>query len=175
MKYDELITKLPKVGQGKFSVVYKKSDSKVVIKSKDPVKECMSLGWFPNTTLFPKIEYIEHSSVSDFVFYESKYYANNSRNFKKDLLPFEYEFYSELRKLRVRPNTKPQFLYQEWIYQFDNLPNKFYKRKEHLIEAVTSLMNYGEDICFEISPRNIKVEKGKLILLDCFFLFSKLR
>jgi len=58
---------------------------------------------------------------------------------------------------------------------FRSLPREFKTAKTALIDAVSALTNYGSDICFEISPRNIAVTKtGNLILLDCFFMRSKL-
>jgi hypothetical protein len=42
-------------------------------------------------------------------------------------------------------------------------------------DAVEACANYGSDVMFEISPRNVAVHNGNLILLDCFFIKSKLR
>jgi hypothetical protein len=69
--------------------------------------------------------------------------------------------------------TKGDFAYlDELRKQFNRLP-KWAARA--LNEQIDGLMNYGADIRFEISPRNVAVKNGKLILLDCFFFASKLR
>jgi len=47
------------IGKGSFSTVYELSEKQVLIKSSDPIKECMSMGWFPESKLFPNIERIE--------------------------------------------------------------------------------------------------------------------
>lgn len=173
MLYDELIKELPKVGQGKFSKVYRKDEKKVLIKSRDQVKECMSLGWFPETFIFPKIEMLGWSEVEpNYCFYEAKFYPKCEK-LSASLDAFDFEFYKELRKLRLK-DYRRNYLYENWINTFQTLPGKFHKRRDDLIEAVEALTNYGPDVCFEISPRNIAVDKGKLILLDCFFLQSKL-
>ena len=54
------------------------------------------------------------------------------------------------------------------------LPDKFAEEKEAICAHIQGLRDYGEDICFEISPRNVAVDNGKLILLDCFFKRSAL-
>ena len=45
---------LPLIGRGMFSTVYRKNAKTVLIKSVDPVKECMAMGWFPSSRMFPK-------------------------------------------------------------------------------------------------------------------------
>ena len=50
----------------------------------------------------------------------------------------------------------------------ENDPEK-QAEKEALLEMVDGLRNYCEAVAFEISPRNVTVRSGKLVLLDCFF------
>lgn len=158
---------MKKIGTGAFSTVYKKGNNKVLIKSVDPVKECMSLGWFPNSSLFPKIERVAKSDCGEYSFYEEKYYPKVS-SLKNNLLPNEYEFYKTLR------NLHPTMGYNRLFEAFDKLPSKFARKKAHLKEAIDGLSSYGEDICFEISPRNVAVHNKKLVLLDCFFMETAL-
>ena len=55
------------------------------------------------------------------------------------------------------------------------MPDKFDNEKEAILEAIDAMCNYGSDVSFEISPRNIAADKdGNLILLDCFFIKSQL-
>lgn len=159
---------LKKIGQGTFSTVWRKDNKTVLIKSNDNVKECFSLGWCGNSRLFPKLKRI---MVDDeFSFYECKYYERVS-SLKNSLLPSEYAFYKELRKFSAVFNMD----YYKLYYHFKALPSQYNNKKKALLSALEGLTNYGLDICFETSPRNIAVEKGKLILLDCFFFRSQLK
>ncbi|MBV5342462.1 hypothetical protein JZU68_02215, partial [bacterium] len=83
----------PKIGKGMFSTVYRKDARTVLIKSVDPVKECMSLGWFPKTAMFPTVKRL--LCEDDFSLYECRYYHKVS-SLKKSLTRFEYEFYLAL-------------------------------------------------------------------------------
>ena len=157
---------LKQIGKGAFSTVYKQANNKVLIKTCDPVKECMSLDWFPNSRLFPKIERIGVSDCGQFQFYTEKYYEK-VRSLKNALLPAEYEFY-KLLKGRLCGD------YCQLIAFIKSLPVQYRTKKKALLDAIDALMNYGSDIRFEISPRNVTVENGKLILLDCFFFRSTL-
>lgn len=163
-----------KIGQGSFSNVFRKGNSKeVLIISNDPVKECMSFGWFPKTRLFPTIARVDYGEATST--YKMKYYEKVTAP-KKQLNARAYELYKELRALHpiftLTRTKRPTCFY--WIDEFKKLKNK--NVRQILIEAVESLMNYGDDVCFEISPRNIATTKtGNLILLDCFFLHSQLQ
>ena len=161
---------LKQIGKGAFSTVYKKGTNKVLIKSCDNVKDCMSMGFFPNSRMFPKIKRVGVSDCGQFQFYEEKFYQK-TKSLKQDLLPSEYEFYLTLKREGDNVFIRDMF---GLIKFFESLPNKYRARKQVLIEAVYGLSNYGTDICFEISPRNVTVQNGKLILLDCFFFFSAL-
>ena len=160
------------IGKGAFSTVYRKSTDKVLIKSTDHVKECMSLGWFPTSRLFPKITQVGQDDVSDCKFYESKYYPKFS-SLKKELNSLDWEFYNILRGLERSYFGKGSNL-SHWQKQFDTIPSKFKHKKLALLESLDALSNYGDDVCFEISPRNVAINNGRLILLDCFFFSSQL-
>lgn len=147
------------IGRGRFSRVYRKNTTQVLIKSIDPVKECMVLGWFPSCRLFPKIKRIGYE------LYEQKYYPR-VRSLKSSLEPRQWELYKALRKCMSCNKTAEQ--------EIRSLPPKFRKQRDHLLEAINALYNYGDDVVFEISPRNVAASNGKLILLDCFFMKSQL-
>lgn len=152
------------IGKGTFTKCYLlPCKKKVLLKTDDPVKECMGNSWFPNSRLFPKLKTTDEG-------YISKYYPR-VKSLKDSLEPKEYEKYTELRKL-WRDNDHSITNYYTCIEVFKTVKNKAMKKA--LLEAVNSLANYGSDICFEISPRNVAVNNGKLILLDCFFMESKL-
>ena len=163
---------MKQVGKGAFSTVYRHTHNTVLIKSVDNVKECMSLGWFPDTPMFPSIERIGQSDDGITQFYTERYY-DKVKSVRSNLTQFEYQFYSELRKISVPYTTNEDgftFLHKA----FSDLPNKFWRKKELLKEALDGLANYGNDIRFEISPRNIAIHGKKLVLLDCFFFISQL-
>lgn len=167
-------SKLKCIGKGAFSTVYQKNKNTVLIKSNDNVKECMSLGWFSNSKLFPSIECVGTSDCGEFKFYEEKFYPK-VKGLKNVISAFEYEFYKALRNLKTpHYNARNYDNLDHWREQFESLPGKFHVKKTALLEALDGLSNYGTDICFEISPRNVATQGKKLVLLDCFFMAKDL-
>jgi len=162
------------IGKGSFSTVYRKGNDKdVLIISTDPVKECMSLDWFPESRLFPKVKRISCNEDGSQT-YVMKYYGKVTAP-KRQLNKRAYALYKELKNLSVLCLDE-NLMYEKWILAFNSLSNRFKNVIEVLQDAVDALTNYGPDICFEISPRNIAATKsGNLVLLDCFFLRSELR
>lgn len=149
------------IGKGLFTKAYLREDGKVELMSKDYIKECMSFGWFPSNRLFPSIKSIDNGN------YEMKYYPK-VKSLKKSLKPIEYNKYLELRNLTI------PFIVNKYE-GYDNLYNAFSTIKgkilrEAMLEALSACTNYGSDISFEISLRNVAVDKGNLVLLDCFFI-----
>jgi len=56
---------------------------------------------------------------------------------------------------------------------FDCLKREFPYVRKIILEMVYQLSSYNIDtIYWEISPRNVRVAKGKLLFLDCFSLAS---
>lgn len=142
-------------------------NGKVKLISSDPVKQCMAEGWFPESRLFPKIKQIGSGE------YEMKYYPKVS-SLKNNLVPLHYGYYKRLREIHKQYcySQNPYDMYSLLTRKFEKLPKYL---RENLQGAIDGLSNYGTDIGFEISPRNVAVTKtGKLILLDCFFLRSQL-
>ena len=162
------------IGKGQFTTAYRKNANTVLLKSTDPIKECMSLGWFPNSHLFPKVTRLSYGEVST---YEMVYYPK-VKSLKTALKPKHYEYYTALRKLyeENRMHTRSVHnLYNKWYRVFSSTTTLPRHIKQHLLDALDACSNYGSDIAFEISPRNVAVSKtGGLILLDCFLDASKL-
>jgi hypothetical protein len=156
------------IGTGAFSKVYKKDNKTVFIKSNCPVKECIALGWFPSSRLFPTIKCL------DFQQYEMKYYERVA-SLKKSLKPAHYAFYKELRSIytNARPCTNKYDNLDKWRNEFNKI--KCSRKRAIMIEAIEACSNFGSDIAFEISPRNVTVSNGNLILLDCFYSISALK
>lgn len=157
------------IGKGTFTTVYRQDNSDTVtIITNDPVKECLSHGWFPENTLFPTVAAVDYDEKST---YTMPYYPKVKAP-KKELTPHSYELYKALRKyFETMPFcNNPHDCYYTHLEHLNTLPAKFRKEKALLKEAFEALSNYGSDFCFEISPRNIsKTKRGKLVLLDCFF------
>lgn len=155
------------IGKGSFTTAYLKPDKKVVLlKSCDPIKECMAYGWFPNSRLFPKVSFGEQDGT-----YLMKYYPKVS-SLKQALVPKDYALYLELKNLwKQMPNGAG---FNEVLAVFKLISNRH--TRKIMIEALEACGNYGSDVVFEISPRNVAVSPtGRLILLDCFFMRSKLK
>jgi len=157
--------KLEIIGKGTFSTCYKLNYKQVLIKSTDPIKECMGMGWFPDSRFFPKVERLEYQV------YVMPLFERVTAP-KKQLNEADYNLYLQLKCLKVGYIKNANMLNDAWIKQFKTLKNKTIRTA--LIEAMDACCNYGSDINFEISPRNIAVKNGKLILLDCFFSVSAL-
>lgn len=168
---------LPLIGRGMFSAVYRKNVKTVLIKSIDPVKECMALGWFPSSRMFPKTTRVALlDDDQGTALYEQRYYPK-VKSLKTALKPAEWEFYRVLREVHNNVNRflddyKALDSLQSLI---STMPSKYARKKAALLGAIDALTNYGPDVRFEISPRNVAVHNGRLILLDCFFMVGKVR
>lgn len=157
------------IGKGAFTKCYLNSDNKTVtLFSSDPIKECMAHGWFPDSRLFPVVTRDYENEC-----YTMEYYPRVT-SLKNNLDSGEYVLYKELRALInvPRPCNKHD-LYSFWYELFESK----IKRKSTqaaLLGALDACANYGTDIEFEISPRNVAVKNHKLVLMDCFFIKSEL-
>lgn len=159
------------IGKGAFTKAYLLESGKVELHSCDPVKECMALCGFGDSYLWPSIEQVDNEVYT-------MDYLPKTPSLKNSLELRQYQLYTALRKLKPLLSFG---LLREWEYldhwrkQFESLPVEFEEEKQALLEAVYSLGNYGQDIQFEISPRNVRAVNGKLCLLDCFFFVSQLK
>lgn len=150
------------IGKGAFSKVYKLNEKQVLIKSVCYAKECISLNI--NSKWFPKLERTDYNE------YICEYYPK-VKSLKEALKPEQYKIYQELRKLNVYCNNSYDYL-DGWRKEFKKLKNT--SLKNSLLEVLTDLSNYGTQIGFEISPRNVAVKNGNLILLDVFYMRDQL-
>lgn len=160
------------IGKGSFTRAYLMEDGQTVkLITKDPCKECVAIGMGSDNALFPKLE--QDGWEGDNRVYKMKYFPKVS-SLKKSLKQEHYELYSYLKKVShyLCGNAGNIDFFIKKIEEI--LPDKFAEEKEAICDHVEGLRNYGEDICFEISPRNVAVDNGKLILLDCFFKRSTL-
>jgi hypothetical protein len=157
------VDKMKLLGKGAFSRVYAENNQTVIIHSICPVKEAMSLGWITGDR-FPVVERLEPEV------YRMKRYDRWLTT--KNLCEADKKLYTILRRIyreySVRDNVATIF---------EPLRKDYPSEYEQLVQACYALANYSDseyDIRFEISPRNIAVDNGKLIFLDVFYLSSVL-
>lgn len=165
--------------KGSFTTAYIYPD-RVLLKSRDAVKECMANGWFPDSEHLPEVKYsnLEVPDSFEGSIYESPRYLT-SRSIKSIVCKEDYEgIYLPLVKL---------FSESPWCWlKHGERQDAFYKAvtdttipeelKDVLKECYDALLNYDSQVGFEISPRNVgATEEGRLILLDCFYLVAHLK
>lgn len=152
------------IGKGLFSKVYRLDEKEVLIKSVCKVKECLSMGWHDSVNIFPEITRIDDQT------YTMEYFEKVT-SLKDCLSPAHYEIYKNLKSLSVGHVPNKHNLYDAWYKEFKKVKNVRFRNA--LINMIETLSNYGSDIQFEISPRNVAVKNGKLILLDVFYMQSQ--
>jgi hypothetical protein len=165
-------TNLKEIGKGEFTTAYLKNAKRVILKSKDAVKECMAHKWFPESYLFPSVDFcdgIENDERGN-AFYEMEYFPKKS-SIKQNVSSRQWDLYKTLRALFSKHSMvqRGQAPYVKWLDAFNTLPSRFDNEKEALLDAVSALTNYSQEVHFEISPRNVATKGNKLVLLDCFF------
>ena len=108
--------------------------------------------------------------------YEMQYYPR-VRSLKSALAPAQWAIYKSLRNLYNEYRGKCRD-YSDWYKVFEReaaddygVPNDVV---QIILEALDACSNYDSSVNFEISPRNVAVQDGQLILLDCFYLQSAL-
>jgi hypothetical protein len=159
------------IGKGAFSKCYQLDVNTVLIKSVCPIKECMALGYFPDSPLFPTIDRLEYGDTST---YKMAYYPKTA-SLKKALDADQYAIYKELLELfntPIRIDLSKKTRYDSWREAFNKLSADL---ASVMLEALDACADYSSDVCFEISPRNVAVKNGKLVLMDCFFMMDKLQ
>lgn len=163
------------VKKGSFTTAYV-YENKVILRSNDPIKECMAQGWFPDSELFPTIKFSDlESDNKEFRIYEMERFEI-SRSVKNKISDWDYnEIYRPLKNLTVDWDWINHYNWQDNFIQAINLSELPDSIKISLIEAYESCMNFSHEIRFEISPRNVSSKDGKLILRDCFFDYRKLK
>ena len=164
------------IGKGAFTKCYLNDDGvTVTLRTKDKAKECLALWGYTDfdSYLFPSLERLDydHNGVGT---YSMQYYAP-TKGLKNHLENRQWELYQALRKLTPAFGGNSKRYKDYWHNAFNSLSDDFEEEKEALNQALDSLGNYGTDIQFEISPRNVRVINGKLLLLDCFFFVHQLK
>ena len=159
-----------RIGSGAFTKAYLMENGRVLLRSCDPIKEAMAWGWFPKSEYFPEV------SVLDEGVYEMQYYPG-VRSLKAALAPAQWEIYKSLRNIwnEHRGSCRDYF---DWYKVFEQEATDEFGVPDDVVqiilEALNACSNYDLSVNFEIYPRNVAVQDGQLILLDCFFLQSTL-
>lgn len=163
------------VKKGMFSTVYL-YENEAIIKTDDKIKECISLGWFPDSVHIPNISRTDLDDENLNVYVSERY--TTSRSVKSILCGEDYELYKQLRNM-CQKMTWTYKNHYEWQNDFTKAVRQYVKNEYHqelLIQCYEACMNFGYDVRFEISPRNVAANKDKrLILLDCFYIYSDLK
>jgi hypothetical protein len=169
------------IGRGAFTKCYDNGKT-VLLVSNCPVKECNALGWLSDSRLFPKIERLDsdydHNSIHYGLYQQEKF--QRVKSLKNSLKPSEYNLYLKLMQLKsnissATINCKNQYQHCDAMIETIQNFNLHKNYKTALLEAIDGLRSYTHNIGFEVSPRNVAVKNGKLILLDVFFSIDQLR
>lgn len=159
-----------RIGSGAFTKAYLMDNGRVLLRSCDPIKEAMAYGWFPTSEYFPEV------SVLDEGVYEMQYYPK-VRSLKGSLAAEQYAVYKSLRALFNAHGGRCRD-YFDWYKVFEQEATDEFGVPDDVVqiilEALDACSNYDTSVNFEISPRNVAVQEGQLILLDCFYLQSTL-
>lgn len=158
------------IGTGAFTKAYLMENGRVLLRSCDPIKEAMAYGWFPKSEYFPDVV------VLDVGVYEMQYYQR-VRSLKSALAPAQWEIYKSLRNIWNEHGSRCRD-YFGWYKVFEQEAADDYDVPSDVVqiilEALDACSNYDSSVRFEISPRNVAVQDGQLVLLDCFYLQSTL-
>lgn len=172
----QVVKGFKKLGAGAFTECFALSEDQVLLVTIDPLKEVYSMGWL-NNPLFPVTERVDCLSSGETLYKMERYTKVSS--LKNNLDADQYEIYKTLRK--AFDDMTYEVVNNRNIYNGYNIVYKTFEKIENeelrqvMIEALDDIANYGSDIGFEISPRNVAVKDGKLILLDCFYMRSTLQ
>jgi hypothetical protein len=162
---------LPIIGRGAFTKCFELNANEVLLLSCDPVKECNAAGWMPKTDRLINLERIDYDGV--FALYK----APKMPKFKVgDLSLPEYALFKQVKKfcnsLQWPTNDYPRLYYFRDKLKESELPDDI---KELLVDCGEACMNYGPKLGFEFSPRNLSTKGGKIVFLDCFYLWDILQ
>lgn len=168
-----MISKGKQIGKGTFSTVFEDTanSDKVWIVSTDKAKEAVAEG-IAYSEMLPSLERQGFATDNDEdmrAIYHGDRYAK-VRAPKRELNPKAFKQYQQLRKASLTMGLpyNEHDSYNVTYKAFEMLEDK--GLSEEMLSILDGYSNYGSDVAFEISPRNIAVgADGQLILLDCFY------
>lgn len=141
------------IGKGAFTRAYLLENNRVLLRSKDPIKECMAHGWFPESRLFPVVDLVDDGV------YEMEYFPRTS-SLKSALAPRDYALYQLLKTFADVAHARGcggrdvmrHSVLHDTIAEFTEANSEYAEEFQAIAEAVDACGNYGTDIGFEISP-----------------------
>ena len=152
------------IGKGSFTKVYSTGAKTVMYDTIDPVKWCYA-EWLDLDRFYPVITHDCNN-----ILVGTKYIKVRAP--KQQLNARAYAYYKELRDVfaqGARGFDDIQELLNTVCYTYPK------QAIQNQLDALVNYIDY-DDICFEISPRNILTDrKGNLILSDIFYSYKLLK
>tara|TARA_R110000772_G_scaffold2089_3_gene7279 strand:+ start:12680 stop:13303 length:624 start_codon:yes stop_codon:yes gene_type:complete len=165
---------LKRIGRGSFTTAYKKEND-CILHSIDTVKIAMAEGFTPDHRMFPKVEFLDSyfNADDDRVNVLKMDYMPRPSSIKQNVTARQWRLYKWLESVfQTVLHSFDLGNYERMDLQYDlfrDCPSEFKAESEAITEMLDGLRNYCNIVVFEISPRNVTVKGGKLVLLDCFF------
>ena len=158
------------IGKGSFTKAYLADNGKVYLKTEDPAKELLAMGWLEESKYLPKISDSDidgYDYVTDFSAPISK--IGGMKNFS-EVGKDQYRLCREIGSKMHRNISHDKII---------QIAETFLKDHPELLATIVDFIenfcNYTQNVGFEVSPRNVSVTSdGELLLLDCFFNFDLL-
>lgn len=167
------------IGKGAFTKCYDNNDNTVTLISNCPFKELLSHNWLPNSSRLPKCKRLDYSvdRKGNSVYIMPKYEKVTAP--KTQLSSSDYKLYKGLKALadtfQIKAvNLKNPYNRLDTFRDCVKESHLHYSYKNLLIECAEGLANFTTKTGFEVSPRNLAINKGKLILLDLFYSVEQL-
>lgn len=161
-----------KIKKGLFSTAFIFRD-KVIIETKDQLKECLAYEYFPDSIHIPTVSFSKlETNKPEHTVYEMPLYQT-ARSVRSLICVEDYNnLYLPLRELFLNCGySRNAYNWQDDFIIAANNSKLSAEYKELIIGCYEACMNYSHRIRFEISPRNVAANNDKrLILLDCFYI-----
>ena len=157
------------IGKGAFTKCYQLNSRQVLLKTIDPLKEAIALGFCGNSKLLPKLTRIETSKYAS-EYAEFDYIAPLYAKLiapSKQLIPKHLAYYKTLCSIEHIQGGRLD-------KAINDIKDKYLR--ETMVSYFNGCANYGyEHLTLEVTRRNLAVTpSGRLILLDIFFLHNLL-
>lgn len=150
-----------------FTICYRiEGTDRVLLDTICPIKHMIADGLFPKSQLLPKFNYHNYDNHD---FLEAEFYPK-VRSLKNNLDPDQWKKYQILRKLYMSTSIRDipiDNLSEFWENKFKELED--IELRDLMVGCMQVCSQYIDTVCFEISPRNVAVKDGKLILLDVLY------
>ena len=164
------------IGRGKFTRAYRLPNGRVELHSTDVCKEALCEWVGDEFDLLPHLTLKETNYGTRI--YETEYLERVSSP-KKQLNTHDYDLYKQLvavqtafRSSRMTPCWNDYDNYSTLYNLFSSISSTFPAETGAVLAWLDACANYSVRVMFEISPRNIKLRGGRLVLADVFFILG---